>query len=163
MSTVALSICYSIRPLVIDAVLGRYNSSIYTNDTKLERIRILQEIQHPQYNSRTWTFDMMLLQLEHAPKWKQNRQYIRLNDDPSFMTGNNITGRQEPESLRAIGWGDTQPRFGEPSEILQQAELNFVPNVQCSEAKDISLSYEGKITDDMLCTFSENVDSCYGK
>lgn len=106
---------------------------------------------------------MMLLQLEHAPKRDQNQRYVRLNNDKSFMTGSDITGRQEPESVLVLGWGHTEPQFGEPSEILQQAELNFVPNFECSQAADGALSYNGRITDDMLCTFAENKDSCYGK
>jgi hypothetical protein len=154
-----------LRSLIVEAVLGRYNSSIYTNDPNLERIKVLQEIQHPQYDSRTKTHDMMLLKLEHAPHRKRNKRYVRLNSDMSILTENDreITGRQAPKGLRTIGWGHTEARNGEPSELLQQAKLNFVPNGECSEADDGSLSYSGRIFEDMMCTFAHNTDSCYGE
>lgn len=154
-----------LRALIIEAVIGRYNSSNSTNDEYLERIKVLEEIQHPKYNRRALNYDLMLLKLEHAPRKQQNNRFMRLNSGQTTTIESRIDGDDDVGQevvLRAIGWGDTRARNGRPSEVLQDADLNFIPNAECAQAREGSLSYNGRISEDMMCTFGDNIDTCYG-
>jgi hypothetical protein len=98
--------------LVIDAVIGRYNSSKVSSitpsfftttngdeinnqeNTDYERIPVVQEIQHPKYSRGTLRYDMMLLRLEHPPTiYTDNNDipFMRLDNDTSFLNSLNET------------------------------------------------------------------------
>jgi Trypsin len=164
-------------------VIGRYNTSQFTYgyyDAHPERIKILEEIQHPNYNGATFSYDMMLLRLDHAPAEASNHRYVRLDDGrggsiesriqsnvvadlPNDGGGVVVPAAAEGERMvRVMGWGHTQPFNGEPSEALQKADLNFVPNEVCSRAEESSVSYNGRIFEEMMCTFGSNTDPCFG-
>lgn len=66
--------------------------------------------------------------------------------------------------LKALGWGHTaNGELGTPSEILQEVDLNYVLNDDCKDAsEDVRVSYENRITDDMMCTWHSDRDTCNG-
>jgi Trypsin len=185
-----------------------------------ERIRVKQELKHPLYDSTTLRYDIMLLQLDHAPTLLQTSDsrtttttpfpFMRLdiddaldvieynsttvlpmvqftvNDDDTIVNRtipNKDISSQNDDVLLALGWGFTQSSTstatttssttsttsttsgtGQPSDVLQQAGLGLVSNQDCMEAHEgLWLSYEDRIFDEMICTFSMTRDACYGK
>jgi len=189
--TVVLTAAHCEISLVIDAVIGRYHSSkasssSFTEDTNgIERIRIVEEIQHPKYQSGTLEYDFMLLKLEHAPT-SRDIPFMRLNGDHN-MISSRIAGTALPsvrfeqdgtmtmeyndmdrneDTLVALGWGHTSERAVvdnlQLADVLQEALLGYVPNEECEKAQENFLSYQGRITEDMMCTFGTHRDTCFG-
>lgn len=171
-----------------------------------ERIKVKQELTHPLFDSTSLRYDIMLLQLEHAPTlWDQDDKtddtlpfpYMRLDTGMSLQAiedsnattslpraaqaipvdprvdvtlasspSNEHPQERNDDVLLALGWGHTKSSrvgIGQPSDNLQKAGLGFVPNQECSQAQEgIFLTYNGRIFEDMMCTFAPNRDSCYG-
>ena len=85
------------------------------------------------------------------------------SDDPSSPPEENMNMNQD--TVVAVGWGNTAItgcRATDIAEVLQQAKLGIVPNDECEKAQENFLSYQGRIYDEMLCTYASNRDSCYG-
>ena len=84
---------------------------------------------------------------------------------PSFLKSNS---KHTPDTtilqFKALGWGHTTDGdLGKPSEVLQEVMVNYVANKECETAKENNLvSYQGRITDDMMCTFASDRDTCHG-
>jgi secreted trypsin-like serine protease len=161
-------------------------------DWGYQRIKIKQEIKHPFYDATTLSYDIMLLQLEHPPVFDMNDTttfpYMRLDSSDVLdsieesnetatlpqsrlqtMLENNNESKghfiDNQDTLMALGWGYTQSSrvgIGNPSENLQQAMLGYVPNDECKLAHEQFLTYEGRIFDDMMCTYASQRDACYG-
>ncbi|KAL3823875.1 hypothetical protein ACHAXA_005457 [Cyclostephanos tholiformis] len=88
---------------------------------------------------------------------------IELNSDPAMPSvGQNVT---------VMGWGDTDIRPGDAyqvtSEVLLNVDLTVISNEEC-DASEGYLSdgtystYNGRITANMLCTWTDGKDSCQG-
>ena len=77
-------------------------------------------------------------------------------------------GFLEPESVTYLGWGeiDSDMATVNISATLREAETHVISNEQCEASEgivdgtDSTASYNGLITDNMLCTFSVDKDSC---
>jgi Trypsin len=165
-----------------------------------QRVRVKQELKHPLYDASTLRYDIMLLQLEHAPIFGEDENsetsrmtfpFMRLDTGDSLLAieSNETTplpeasravqiGDDHPQNrtfseelnddvLLALGWGHTQYSrvgIGHPSDYLQQAGLGLVPNQECSQAQEgLWLTYNDRISEEMLCTFAASRDACYGK
>ena len=119
-----------------------------TNKTGVESIAlnrgVLGEdiIIHPDYDEDTLENDIALMILPHEVT---GITYAKLNED----------ARQVGDVLRVIGWGRTS-LGGEKSDILLEAEVDFVTNKQCNEP------YEGFVTDGMLCAARDGTGPCQG-
>jgi hypothetical protein len=100
---------------------------------------------------------MMLLRLEYPVKGLVHFQ--RLNSDPNIPVA--AGGGGVPLAVTAVGWGYTR-NGGTASAILQQVTLGYVPNDECNAKEDEGDSYQGEISDNMLCTFAVGKDTCYG-
>jgi hypothetical protein len=136
------------------ALIGEYD----TRDLEAyQSIPIVQELPHPQYDQATLDFDMMLLRLEYPVKGLV--QFQRLNSDPNIPVA--AAGGGNSLTVTAVGWGYTR-NGGTPSAILQQVTLDYVPNDECDAKEDRGVSYQGEISDNMLCTFAVGKDTCYG-
>ena len=67
------------------------------------------------------------------------------------------------QSLTVIGLGYTIPNVRIFPPILQQVNVNAIPNNICEQASDNNgTTYQGLITPDMLCAESPNKDACNG-
>lgn len=169
-----------------------------------ERVRVKQELKHPLYDSNTLRYDIMLLQLDHAPTLQRSDNgtttntpfpfmrldigdaldaieynsttvlpLVQFDDSPDdgimnrTIPNNDISINNNDDVLLALGWGHTKSSrdgTGQPSDILQQAGLGLVSNQDCLEAHEgLWLTYEDRIFDEMMCTFSTTRDACYGK
>ena len=136
------------RGLLYYALIGRYNAD--DRQEEYEAIPIAAEIVHPQYNRPTVEYDFMLLELEYPAS--KILTYAKLNSNFSLPV--------YPMNLTAVGWGVTDQ--GEASNSLQKVLLNYVPNEECSQVKNGGDDYGDQIKDDMLCTWTEGKDHCFG-
>ena len=200
------------------------------------RIKVKEEIQHPEYKRRGFHNDVMLIVLERSPNenidvieepllerangnssddpnenfderpWRDANSpdeshdeshdevtqqipripYMKLHmsshptlDDLANALESSQSERRDrshrfyqygdrpkttPLKLKALGWGHTANGQGsEPSEVLREVAVSYVRNEVCNEAAENAvISYEGKITDDMMCTWHPGRDTCHG-
>lgn len=114
---------------------------------------------HPLYNSGTsFSHDAMLLKLNR----QSTKNYIRINDNPSLPTEGSATVRN---SLTVMGLGYTQHgKTKSAPDFLQEATLSYVPNPVCERSQDPKSpdSYQGLISDDMMCAADNGEDACQG-
>jgi trypsin len=115
---------------------------------------------HPLYNSGTsFSHDAMLLKLNR----QSTKTYIRINDNPDIPTQASATVRN---SLVVMGFGYTKHgnTKSEPDH-LQEAILSYVPNDVCERSQDPNSpdSYQGLISEDMLCASDNGEDACQGQ
>ncbi len=111
---------------------------------------------NPLYSPEiSFSHDAMLLKLNR----QSTKQYIRINSNSDFPP---TIGE---DSLTTMGLGYTQ--YGQSSSApkkLQEASLSYVPNNVCERAKDPNAAetYQGLISDDMLCASDDGEDACQG-
>lgn len=139
------------------AEIGRHDRSDPEDD--YESFGILEEIIHPLYYNLSFgpdvPYDAMVIVLDG----ESSVEPVRINRDPSYPIDTSI--------LTALGWGITDEYDFESSPVLREVSLNYVNNTICSEASSDYVwydSYEGLITDDMMCAAAGGggKDSCYG-
>jgi secreted trypsin-like serine protease len=175
------------------------------------RIKIKEEILHPEYERRTLQHDVMLVVLERSPNDVVGNEtetnlvtiegddfpisrienspivpYMQLHspDNPSLQdlldrieerkaqngeggnsrSNNGKSPKTTDLELKALGWGHTVDGLnGNPSDVLQEVTLNYVPNEECEKAaENEQISYGDRITDDMMCTWESSRDTCHG-
>lgn len=124
------------------ALIGRHDLS--AEEAGAESIFIRKQIVHPGYRSDTMDNDIMLLKLDRPS------QYTPVQLD---YGDENIT---EGTDVITMGWGTTS-EGGKSSDILQEVELDIVPNDVCDGQYT---NY--RITDSMLCAARSGKDSCQG-
>jgi len=64
-------------------------------------------------------------------------------------------------SAIAMGWGVTREN-GSLSDVLMEVGVNVMSNQECSQSSDGRDTYQGDITENMLCASDRNEDSCQG-
>jgi trypsin len=97
----------------------------------------------------------MLLKLSQ----QSTKDYVQLNDIPNLPTG------QQVDDVTTIGFGLTDASDdSSTSRILREVDLTSMPNDECEASKipGFDDSYQGLITDDMLCARDPGQDSCQG-
>lgn len=135
-----------------DVVIGRHN----LNSQSGENIPMRREIPYPQYNSKNTDGDWMLILLDSSTT--QNVPLIKINMD---------TSKPSPQSeVTVMGWGDTtaDDYTQELADELKSVTVNVMSNSDCDASSGSingwSDSYEGQITDNMLCARDNGEDSC---
>lgn len=133
-----------------DVVVGRHD----LQDRDGEEISIIQQVPHPKYNERTTDNDFMLVYLSGAVN--ANVDLVKLNDDPSVPEVGDL--------VTVLGWGDTDIRdhVFTSSDVLLKVEVNCISNDDCEDSKYQSDTYQGQISQNMLCAKSNGQDSCQG-
>jgi trypsin len=139
-----------------DVVLGRHD--LRTN--KGQAIRMRKEVPHPDYNERTTDFDFMLVFLQSPADLGSDVGLVKLNNNPSVpWVGTTVT---------AMGWGDTDRRdhVSTLSDVLMKVQVNVISDEECDASSGYTDgyydSYEGQITENMLCARASRKDSCQG-
>lgn len=123
--------------------LGRHDLS--DDSERYEEFRVVERIQHPNYNPDTYNFDFMLLKLsgpsDHAP--------VALD-----AGGENTSPGAD---LTVTGWGTTSA-YGITSAVLLETEVDVVNIDDCRD------DYGGilPVTQNMLCAARPGKDSCQG-
>ncbi|KAL3801731.1 hypothetical protein ACHAW5_005831 [Stephanodiscus triporus] len=147
-----------------EAFVG-YHNVMYDVDGEVFVAR--EVMPHPNFNPMFMKFnyfdyDIMLVFLDGAST-ANDVVTVKLNSDPSLPTVG--------QSLTVMGWGDTDARpgldFQVTSDVLLSVDVIAISNEECeaSEGYDdygLYFSYNGKITDNMLCAEADGKDSCQG-
>ena len=97
--------------------------------------------------------DVALIRLPYDVKNADTIQYPKLNEESDEPA--------DGEPLIVIGWGDTS-FGGASSDVLLQAEVDYVTNEQCSSDYSKRSPFGIDITDDMLCAAADGKDACQG-
>jgi len=131
-------------------VLGRHNVKGSGGQT----ISAKKEIPHTGYDDETTDNDFMLVVLSSDATINNDVKLVSINRDSAKP---NVGGGV----LTAMGWGDTSPNRA-LSNVLMEVNVNTMSNSDCDKSSDGNDSYQGKITDNMLCARASNKDSCQG-
>ena len=151
-------------------VLGRHDlDEIYDGG----EFDVWGELPHPDYNEARTDNDFMLLFLDlgddpDALLAGDVVATVKLNSDPSVPAAD--------QDATVVGWGDTDASeyYSDISDVLMGVDLSVVPNDECSLAGDGGgggggwfssssyESYDGLITENMLCARAAGGDSCQG-
>eukprot|EP00579_Thalassiosira_antarctica_P010214 CAMPEP_0201908604 /NCGR_PEP_ID=MMETSP0903-20130614/669_1 /ASSEMBLY_ACC=CAM_ASM_000552 /TAXON_ID=420261 /ORGANISM="Thalassiosira antarctica, Strain CCMP982" /LENGTH=646 /DNA_ID=CAMNT_0048442989 /DNA_START=76 /DNA_END=2016 /DNA_ORIENTATION=+ len=134
------------------AVIGRHD----LNTDEGEEMKVASTLRHPEYNDITTNNDIMLVFLEEPTD--QSAEFVKLNYDAS-----------SPEisaPVTVAGWGLTGVAESSVSDVLMTVEVNTISNEECEQSDGLiggwPASYDGKITDNMLCAKDDGEDSCQG-
>lgn len=122
---------------------------------QFDDIGILKEYLHPLFEGKSdaedLNYDFALIKLDGSSRYAP----IRINDK-YFVPNTN-------QALTALGFGQTRPDDGNSeATILQQVDLKYIPNEQCSLSTDGLDSYEGLLSEAMMCAADEGKDACFG-
>ncbi|KAG7353653.1 peptidase S8 family protein [Nitzschia inconspicua] len=114
---------------------------------------------HPLYNSGfSFANDAKLLKLNR----QSTKTFININENPSLPTEASSSVRN---SLTVIGFGYTQHGNTKSApDYLQETTLSYVPNTDCERSQDPKSpdTYQGLISDSMLCASDTGKDACQG-
>lgn len=120
-----------------------------------EKIDVESQLRHPGYKDSTNEYDLALLKLEEPVSL--NIQPIKLNMDMAYP---------DPDTMvTTMGWGETSAQTRGLSSDLLETNVEVLDNQECEELERSGKSYNDfgeKITDDMVCTFTQGTDACYG-
>ncbi|KAL3823948.1 hypothetical protein ACHAXA_007919 [Cyclostephanos tholiformis] len=118
-----------------------------------EKINVIKSVTHDNYNSITDGYDVGLLILESSTTLDITFPVLNIdNDYPSAGA-----------TTYAMGWGDTDvTTYEKVSDWLMVVDLEVITNEDCNAAEEGDVSYRNWVTDDMMCTYSENRDACQG-
>ena len=146
------------------ALIGGYNITDPTEDSEMH---VFQEVVlHPHYyepipsDDFDETHDYALIKIFDTSKVGPP---IKLNKDPT------VPDSTPDVPLRVLGWGNTNASdYYSSSDILKEADVNFIPNDVCKQVKVVyngyAYSLERKVFDISLCAadFEEREDTCQG-
>lgn len=153
--------------------VGRNNiSTPFYGDDDGETIFYEKEIIHPNFNPASllpessvipdYDFNLIFLNdtiSENSTVASNYMTYIQINDNAAIP--------QSGEELTIVGWGDTiqDIYLNATSTVLMEATEFVVTNTVCEQSKGyvqnlIYESYEGKITDNMLCSQKDGTGAC---
>jgi secreted trypsin-like serine protease len=136
--------------LVVKAVVGR-NDLENDDEDDSQIIDVMYYVNHPDNVFETDEYDIGLVKLMEPT----NLPPIKLNQNSSLL--------EEGMVLTVMGYGELGNR-SYPT-ILQEVEVNYIPNGDCRSYKDPwgeGLSYRNSIFEDMMCALGENKDGCFG-
>lgn len=127
-------------------LVGLYSQK---NPSGAESFKPAKIIAHPKYSSTTMDFDYALIQLDHDSSF----QPVMLNDQE-------INLDMETVNSTTTGWGYTSEGGSAIADKLRKVDVPLVPSEICNSSN----SYDGEITERMLCAglTTGGKDSCQG-
>jgi len=125
--------------------IGRHN--FYDTSEQYEEIPLLHTIQHPEYKLFPMQNDFMLGLLTIPSKYP-----------PVQLDFGNVDLTKSLD-LTVIGWGTDDYRSDDIVGILQEVEVDYIPNFLCSAAYIFSI---GAMTRNTICAKRRNKDACKG-
>ena len=133
-----------------EIALGRHDVSKGGQVVKVDR-----EVPHKKYSDATTDNDFMLVFLKDPAELKEGQiGLVKLNNDASLPA--------EGDDVTVMGWGVTNTNTGSLSDVLMEVDVSVITNEKCDASSDGSDSYEGQITENMLCAMDKGEDSCQG-
>ena len=147
--------------------LGRTDMTTPFNKDRHERIDVAYEIKHPLWDATTVDNDFMILKLVRASV--MNYTLISLNTDPNIpndeATTTTTVQQQSAPTMTIMGFGDTNsdPNINEPSNILLEVEIEYIPSDICKSIRGenikdsgVIIDYSNKITPNMMCAMDKD-------
>jgi len=136
----------------ITIAVGDYN---LTDKVFGDVVKIRSYLVHPMYqNSVDNDFDIALAFLER-PTTIANVSLVHLNRDSSYPRGGTIA--------TYLGWGMINTN-SEASTMLREVDVSVITNEECNQINgtiyNVDYSFMGRITPNMMCTFTPGKDSC---
>jgi trypsin len=137
-----------------DVVIGRHNLESDSGEV----IPMKKEIPYPQYDDKSTDGDWMLVFLERPTT--MDVPFVKLNTDGSSP--------RVGQEATVMGWGDTtqEDDTSELATKLMAVTVNVLSNADCDDSSGTingwQDSYNGQITDNMLCAQDDGEDSCQG-
>lgn len=116
---------------------------------KIEHIPVAEYVTHPNYNSRTYENDFMMIRLEWASQIYGADDFVSL-DTPTDALDLDDGAAHE---LIVMGFGTTSSGGSSPNS-LQEVTVDYIPNDSCGSYSPTS------IKDSMLCAGRAGKDSC---
>ena len=161
---VVLSVAHCHQPMIeVKAVIGRHD---LRNTNVGEEIIVKEQIPHPQYDEASTDYDYMIMILERDAT--EVTDFVKVSSE---FVGEDV-------SVTTMGYGDTYSPHDikYPAPILQEAEVFTYTNEDCDATTGtlggteshgwmvggVDGSYQGMISDQMLCASDIGKDSCYG-
>lgn len=143
-----------------DVHLARYDiGQDYTSDAPKSRIVSANTIHlHPDFNSRTFDFDVALIELSEAVEDIDPVELASGIDESGFATD-----AEDGREVTAIGWG-AMSEGGNMADVLQEVTVPIWSNQRCQEAYCRGSSNCADITPQMICAGLEEGgrDACQG-
>lgn len=139
----------------ITVVIGRQNLSVVTEGEELE---VIEAMVHPNYlQSVENDNDFALLFMSRPTMSKVD--LIKVNSVNSKP--------RKYQSVLVLGWGETSVgEYRQVSDLLNEASLRIIPNSLCNTVEGdwngIHVTYDGYISESMVCASFKNRDSCQG-
>ncbi|KAL9188077.1 hypothetical protein ACHAXT_006455 [Thalassiosira profunda] len=137
-------------------VIGRHN---LTDEAVGDVVAVAEKVLHPSYNiAQSEDYDVALLFLMRPTTVDVN--VVRINSDATIPI--------EQQAVTYLGWGeiDSDPKTVNTSTTLREVETNVISNERCGaiegivEGSGVRESYNGLITNNMICTSAMDKDSC---
>lgn len=137
--------------------IGRHN--VKNPDEIFERYNVEKFITHPNYVDKNkpgvaFDNDFMIIKLYG---WSQISPTV-LNDK-TYVPQNN-------QQVYVMGWGVADNVNKLPSDVLKQVSVNALSNAECKSRSGLLgsqlVSFNGRITNNMLCAQALNADACQG-
>ncbi len=123
--------------------------------TDCQLVKVHCEVPHKKYNNDTTDNDFMLVFLKDPAELEEGQVgLVKVNNDASLLA--------ECDDVTVMGWGITNTNTGLLSDVLMEVDVSVVTNEKCDTSSDGSDSYEGQITENMLCAMDKGEDSCQG-
>ena len=137
-----------------DIIVGRHA----LDGTDGEMIAVKAEVPHPDYNGME--HDFMLIFLSEAVA--HVTEFVKL--DSSIQLSNELLESNSTQ-LTVMGWGDTHEseEVQELSNELMEVDVQLIKNEECEQSSDdMGNTYQGMITESMMCAKDIGEDSCQG-
>ncbi|XP_062033187.1 kallikrein-14 [Lepus europaeus] len=131
---------------ILRVALGKHNLRKW--EATQQVLRVVRQVPHPSYSSRTHDHDVMLLQLEQPARLGRAVRPIALAQSCA----------SPGTSCRVSGWGTTSSPIVRYPSSLQCVNVNISSDQECRKA------YSGAITAGMVCAGipQGGKDSCQG-
>ena len=129
------------------AIIGIYNANL--NNGLGEVIAIEGIYPNPNFDYNLRSHDQMIVKLVTP----SSSPTVTINFDPNVPN-------QTSSQVTLIGFGVTQT--GNLPSVLQETQMNYIPNNQCSTIQNGGVSYQGQVSSDMICFLGQNSGQCNG-
>ena len=133
------------------ALVGKYEFEVNSTHDGHEKIEIIQDFRHPEFDYSQRTNDQLILKL----RTPSSKPYVHVNFDPD------IPSQDQQTVINVLGLGQLEFEGSRPK-VLQQVSVDYVPNDECGSVSTTQFSYVDHITPDMICIRGLEQGQCNG-
>lgn len=126
------------------------------NSPASQGIQVQQILIHSQNNDLGIDRDLALLRIDpHS-----NTRWPSIIDEQRFNALEKRSTTELDESVTTLGWGDTGD--GTLSDVLQEVQLDYIPQQQCREISNLTISDFAVCAAELNPIDGNNQDTCFG-